>query len=57
MERIYIVTTSERINVVKNIVGAYMVSCDEPTEYDPGYGLTIEIPRHLWNSVKRELAY
>lgn len=54
-ERIYICTTFERLGLVLSVVWPYLADVDLPTEEDPSYLLTIDVPLLEWNNVKQKL--
>lgn len=55
MERIYLCTNEDRYLKVLEVVEPYVSSIEGPTDGDPSYLLTCDIPVGLWNSIMRTL--
>lgn len=52
-ERIYICTNAARVGLLRAIVQPYLVEEEGPTEHDPNYLLTVDVPMLEWNNIKQ----
>ena len=51
MERVFICTTEDRLIAVLEVVEPYVRRIEGPSDGDPGYMLTCDIPSVLWNNI------
>ncbi len=56
MENIYICTTSERVDAIKRIAGARLMTVEEPLIEGDGYLLVVKASADEWTKMKVEIS-